>query len=148
MFRRTPLRPCPLLGLWLVFFVNGAVLSSWAPRIPEVKDRLALSDPALGAALFGVAAGSLPALFLTDRLLRRVDDRGVVAVLDSRMATARYRGYLRSSLPPFWATTDSAAAAPARIWVRISAGRKRVILPRSPCSLGPPVRLEGPPDPV
>ncbi|MFD9826419.1 hypothetical protein ACFWXB_02990 [Tsukamurella tyrosinosolvens] len=80
MFRRTPLRPCPLLGLWLVFFVNGAVLSSWAPRIPEVKDRLALSDPALGTALFGVAAGSLPALFLTDRLLRRVDGRVVCVV--------------------------------------------------------------------
>ncbi|MGC5023862.1 MFS transporter [Tsukamurella sp. DT100] len=63
------------MGLWLVFFVNGAVLSSWAPRIPEVKDRLALSDAALGAALFGVAAGSLPALLLTDRLLRRVDGR-------------------------------------------------------------------------
>jgi ATP-dependent DNA helicase DinG len=31
----------------------------------------------------------------------------VVAVLDSRMATARYSGYLRASLPPFWATTDS-----------------------------------------
>jgi ATP-dependent DNA helicase DinG len=38
--------------------------------------------------------------------LRRVDDRGVVAVLDSRMATARYGGFLRASLPPFWATTD------------------------------------------
>ena len=34
------------------------------------------------------------------------DDRGVVAVLDSRMATARYGGYLRASLPPFWPTTD------------------------------------------
>ena len=42
------------------------------------------------------------------RLLRRADDRGVVAVLDSRMATARYGGYLRSSLPPFWTTTDGA----------------------------------------
>jgi ATP-dependent DNA helicase DinG len=42
------------------------------------------------------------------RLLRRADDRGVVAALDSRMATARYGGYLRSSLPPFWATTDPA----------------------------------------
>jgi ATP-dependent DNA helicase DinG len=29
-----------------------------------------------------------------------------VAVLDSRMATARYGGYLRASLPPFWTTTD------------------------------------------
>jgi ATP-dependent DNA helicase DinG len=32
----------------------------------------------------------------------------VVAILDSRMATARYGGYLRASLPPFWATTDPA----------------------------------------
>jgi len=31
----------------------------------------------------------------------------VVAVLDSRMATARYGGYLRASLPPFWPTTDT-----------------------------------------
>ena len=80
MFRRIPVRPHrprPVVGLWLVFFVNGAVLSSWAPRIPEVKDRLDLSDAALGAALFGVAAGSLPALLLTDRLLRRVDGRVV-----------------------------------------------------------------------
>jgi ATP-dependent DNA helicase DinG len=27
-------------------------------------------------------------------------------VLDSRLATARYGGYLRASLPPFWSTTD------------------------------------------
>jgi ATP-dependent DNA helicase DinG len=43
------------------------------------------------------------------RLLRRADDRGVVAVLDSRMATARYGGYLMASLPPFWSTTDATA---------------------------------------
>ncbi|MGB7238460.1 MAG: ATP-dependent DNA helicase [Rhodococcus sp. (in: high G+C Gram-positive bacteria)] len=40
------------------------------------------------------------------RLLRSVDDRGVVAMLDSRLATARYGGYLRASLPPFWETSD------------------------------------------
>ncbi|SDE12887.1 ATP-dependent DNA helicase [Rhodococcus tukisamuensis] len=40
------------------------------------------------------------------RLLRSVDDRGVVAILDSRLATARYGGYLRASLPPFWETSD------------------------------------------
>ncbi|WP_415822317.1 helicase C-terminal domain-containing protein, partial [Mycobacterium senriense] len=40
------------------------------------------------------------------RLLRRVTDRGVVAVLDSRMVTAGYGGYLRASLPPFWQTTN------------------------------------------
>ena len=30
----------------------------------------------------------------------------MVAVLDSRLATARYGGFLRTSLPPMWLTTD------------------------------------------
>lgn len=58
---------------------------------------------------FMAVAASQAALLLAQgagRLLRHVDDRGVVAVLDSRMATARYAGFLRASLPPFWATTD------------------------------------------
>ena len=42
------------------------------------------------------------------RLVRRGDDRGVVAILDSRMVTARYAGFLQKSLPPFWPTTDRA----------------------------------------
>ncbi len=42
------------------------------------------------------------------RLIRASEDRGVVAVLDSRLATARYGGFLRAALPPFWATTDRA----------------------------------------
>jgi ATP-dependent DNA helicase DinG len=40
------------------------------------------------------------------RLIRSSQDRGVVAVLDSRLANARYGGFLRAALPPFWATTD------------------------------------------
>lgn len=42
------------------------------------------------------------------RLIRRSDDRGVVAFLDSRMMTARYAGFLQRSLPPFFPTTDRA----------------------------------------
>ena len=42
------------------------------------------------------------------RLVRRGDDRGVVAILDSRMMTARYAGFLQKSLPPFWPTVDRA----------------------------------------
>src|SRR6202012_1097568 len=37
---------------------------------------------------------------------RRPPDRGVFAVLASRMAPAGYGGYLRASLPPFWQTTN------------------------------------------
>jgi ATP-dependent DNA helicase DinG len=47
------------------------------------------------------------------RLLRTMEDKGMVAVLDPRLATARYGGFLRASLPPFWATTDPAVARAA-----------------------------------
>lgn len=47
------------------------------------------------------------------RLIRRASDRGVVAVLDPRLVTARYAGYLRASLPPMWFTTDRAVVAGA-----------------------------------
>ncbi|WP_432562196.1 ATP-dependent DNA helicase [Kineococcus sp. SYSU DK003] len=41
------------------------------------------------------------------RLIRAAGDRGVVAVLDSRLATARYGGFLRQTLPDFWPTTST-----------------------------------------
>lgn len=42
------------------------------------------------------------------RLIRRSDDRGIVAFLDNRMMKARYAGFLQRSLPPFFPTTDQA----------------------------------------
>jgi ATP-dependent DNA helicase DinG len=58
---------------------------------------------------FMTVAAAHAALLLaqgTGRLLRTADDRGVVAVLDPRLSTARYGGYLLASLPPYWTTTD------------------------------------------
>ena len=58
---------------------------------------------------FMTVAATHAALLLAQgagRLLRGMDDRGVVAILDPRIATARYGGFLRASLPPFWATSD------------------------------------------
>ena len=43
----------------------------------------------------------------TGRLLRSTDDRGVIAILDPRLSTARYGGFLRASLPGYWTTSDS-----------------------------------------
>jgi ATP-dependent DNA helicase DinG len=105
------------LSLWQGVDVPGPSLSLvLIDRIPFPRP----DDPLLTARQRAVAArggngfmavaASHAALLLAQgagRLLRRTDDRGVVAVLDSRMATARYGGYLRASLPPFWATTDS-----------------------------------------
>jgi len=56
------------------------------------------------------------------RLLRRGDDRGVVAILDSRMMTARYAGFLQKSLPPFWPTIDKAMVLAALTRVDETAG--------------------------
>ncbi len=61
-----------------------------------------------GNAFMSVAA-THAALLLAQgvgRLIRSASDRGVVAVLDSRLATARYAPFLQASLPPFWSTTD------------------------------------------
>jgi len=58
---------------------------------------------------FMTVAAAQAALLLaqgTGRLLRTIEDRGVIAVLDPRIATARYSGFLRASLPPYWNTYD------------------------------------------
>ncbi|WP_369052989.1 ATP-dependent DNA helicase [Kineococcus terrestris] len=47
------------------------------------------------------------------RLVRASADRGVVAVLDPRLATARYGAFLRASLPPFWGTASPEVARDA-----------------------------------
>ncbi len=59
----------------------------------------------------GFRSVSLPraALLLAQgvgRLIRSTEDRGVVAVLDSRLATANYGSTLRKSIPPLWWTID------------------------------------------
>ncbi|HZU46353.1 MAG TPA: ATP-dependent DNA helicase [Mycobacterium sp.] len=106
------------LSLWQGVDVPGPSLSLVIiDRIPFPRP----DDPLLSARQRAVAAhggngfmavaANHAALLLAQgagRLLRGVEDRGVVAVLDSRMVTARYSGYLRASLPPFWATIDAA----------------------------------------
>lgn len=73
---------------------------------------------------FLAVAGNHAALLLAQgvgRLLRSTSDRGVVAVLDSRLVTARYGSFLRASLPPFWETTDPAVAVGALERLRAAA---------------------------
>ena len=57
------------------------------------------------------------------RLIRSVSDRGVVAVLDSRMATKRYGGFLMKAMPPMWSTQNKAAVTGAL--ARLSASIER-----------------------
>jgi ATP-dependent DNA helicase DinG len=80
------------------------------PDEPVMSARASQADAAGGSGFMQV---SLPraALLLaqgTGRLIRSVDDRGVVAILDSRIVTKRYGSVLLNSMPPLWRTSDTA----------------------------------------
>ena len=65
---------------------------------------------------FMAVAAAQAALLLAQgagRLLRTMEDKGMVAVLDPRLVKAGYSGFLRASLPPFWTTTDPGIARAA-----------------------------------
>jgi ATP-dependent DNA helicase DinG len=104
------------LSLWQGVDVPGRALQLVViDRIPFPRpdDPLASARQravaARGGNGFMAVAASQAALLLAQgsgRLLRTMTDRGVIAVLDPRLATARYSGFLRTSLPPYWSTYD------------------------------------------
>ncbi|WP_107654479.1 ATP-dependent DNA helicase [Nocardia suismassiliense] len=104
------------LSLWQGVDVPGPSLSLVIldripfprPDDPLLTARQRAVESRGGNGFMAIAANHAALLLAqgTGRLLRSVDDRGVVAILDSRLATARYGGYLRASLPPYWETAD------------------------------------------
>lgn len=85
------------------------------PDDPLMQARQQAVTQAGGNGFMAVAASHAGLLLAqgAGRLIRTLDDRGVVAVLDPRLVTARYGSYLRASLPDFWMTTDSEVAIAA-----------------------------------
>ena len=85
------------------------------PDDPLMSARQRAADKAGGNGFMQVAATHAALLLAqgTGRLIRTSTDRGVVAVLDPRLATARYGGFLKASLAPMWTTTDPAVARKA-----------------------------------
>ncbi|WP_300639126.1 helicase C-terminal domain-containing protein, partial [Nocardioides sp.] len=80
------------------------------PDDPLMSARQRAADKAGGNGFMQVAATHAALLMAqgAGRLIRTTSDRGVVAVLDPRLATARYGSFLKASLPPMWTTTDPA----------------------------------------
>jgi ATP-dependent DNA helicase DinG len=78
------------------------------PDDPLASARTRAADARGGSGFMEVSANHAALLLAqgAGRLLRAMDDRGVVAILDPRLVTKRYGEYLRASLPPFWQTTD------------------------------------------
>jgi ATP-dependent DNA helicase DinG len=91
------------------------------PDDPLMSARQRAADKAGGNGFMQVAATHAALLLAqgTGRLIRTTSDRGVVAVLDPRLVTARYGGFLKASLPPMWTTTDP--AVPRKALARLAA---------------------------
>jgi ATP-dependent DNA helicase DinG len=89
------------------------------PDDPLLSARQRAVDRAGGNGFMAVAATHAGLLLAqgAGRLIRRASDKGVVAVLDPRLATARYGDFLRRSLPPMWLTAnrDTVLAALRRL---------------------------------
>lgn len=107
------------LTLWQGVDVPGPALSQVIidripfprPDDPLLQARTESADAA-GRNGFMEVAATHAALLLaqgTGRLLRRADDRGVISVLDPRLVTKRYGGYLRASLPGYRTTNKPSA---------------------------------------
>jgi ATP-dependent DNA helicase DinG len=85
------------------------------PDDPLMSARARAAERAGGNGFMAVSATHAALLLAqgTGRLIRTMDDRGVVAILDPRLVTARYGGFLRASLSPMWTTSDPDVAVGA-----------------------------------
>ncbi|MEV7430248.1 ATP-dependent DNA helicase [Nocardioides sp. NPDC092400] len=94
------------------------------PDDPLMSARQKAADQAGGNGFMQIAATHAALLMAqgAGRLIRTTTDRGVVAVLDPRLATARYGGFLKASLPPMWTTTDPAVVRKALARLSATAG--------------------------
>jgi ATP-dependent DNA helicase DinG len=137
------------LSLWQGVDVPGSSLQLVViDRIPFPRpdDPLASARQravaARGGNGFMTVAASQAALLLAQgagRLLRTMTDRGVVAVLDPRLMTARYGDFLRASLPPFWTTADPAQVRAALR--RLAAASGAAASGAAPSPAGPSIRV-------
>jgi ATP-dependent DNA helicase DinG len=85
------------------------------PDDPLMSARARAVERAGGNGFMSVSATHAALLLAqgTGRLIRTMTDRGVVAILDPRLVTARYGGFLRASLPAMWTTSDPEVAVGA-----------------------------------
>ena len=59
------------IGVSTFFFIQGLTFASWTSRIPDIKNRLHLSDGAFGGVLFSLPAGQLTAMALSGYLVSK-----------------------------------------------------------------------------
>ena len=78
------------------------------PDEPVLAARSSQADASGGSGFMQVSVPRAALLLAqgAGRLIRSIDDRGVVAIMDSRIVTKRYGQTLLNSMPPLWRTND------------------------------------------
>lgn len=76
------------VAISVVFLVNGVTFASWMPRLPEIQDRLGISDAALGITLVGAGVGGLAASGFSGRLVDRFGSRTMTLVTSAGLSMA------------------------------------------------------------
>ena len=66
---------------YAAFIGSGFAMSSWATRIPQVRDGLGLTPSRLGLVLLAIAAGSIVSLVLAGQIVSRFGSRRTVAAM-------------------------------------------------------------------
>jgi ATP-dependent DNA helicase DinG len=113
------------------------------PDEPLTAARAKAVDDAGGSGFMSI---SVPAAAVrlaqgAGRLIRAASDRGVVAVLDSRLHGARYAEFVRRTLPPFWYTTSPDVVRGALVRLRETA--ESAAVDSAPSVRGPFVDVGG-----
>jgi ATP-dependent DNA helicase DinG len=122
------------------------------PDDPLAGARQQAASRAGGNGFMAVAAAQAGLLLAqgAGRLIRSAEDRGVVAVLDPRLATARYGSFLRAGLPDFWTTSQREVVLESLRRIDAGAGPLRPVAAPADRSIGeaPLVPGAGSPSPA
>ncbi|MEJ7913019.1 MAG: MFS transporter, partial [Chitinophagaceae bacterium] len=66
------------IAVSVFFFIAGFTFSTWASRIPDIKDKLHLSEAGLGTVLFALPVGQIISLPLSGWLTARFGSRKIM----------------------------------------------------------------------
>lgn len=72
--------PKSRLAVSLLFLMNGFVTGSWAPKIPEFKEKLGISESVLGLLILAFGIGSLILMPIAGGFIARMGSQKVVKV--------------------------------------------------------------------
>jgi predicted MFS family arabinose efflux permease len=73
-------------AVYIAFIVSGFAFASWASRIPQIRDSLAVSPAQLGFILLCVAAGSIMSIPLAGTIVGRFGEARTVAIMSAILA--------------------------------------------------------------